>query len=110
VCNSFNLCAIFWKSDLINGTGAHKCEIARNAAPEAQECRRIGTALLRRQLTAALCWNLLLWLGINICRIIAAVAALGAISRVAVVGTSNKDRARIGNKRGELPKSCMRLR
>jgi hypothetical protein len=110
VCNSFNLCAIFWKSDLINGTGAHKCEIARNAAPEAQECRRIGTALLRRQLTAALCWALLLRLDIDIRCVIVAVIAISAISRVAVVGTSNKDRARIGNKRGELPKSCMRLR
>jgi len=70
MCNGLNLCAIFWEGDLVNRAGAHECEIARDATPEAQECGRIGTALLRCRLSAALCWTLLLWLGINICRII----------------------------------------
>jgi hypothetical protein len=109
MCNGLNLCAIFWEGDLINGTGAHKCEIARNAAPEAQECGRIGTALLRRRLTAALCWTLLLWLGINICRIIAAVAALGAISCVAVISARNQNRACVGDECAKLSESFMRL-
>jgi hypothetical protein len=110
VCNSLNLCAIFWKSDLINGTGAHKCEIARNATPEAQECSCRSAALCRCRFRTALGWALLLRLDIDIRCVIVAVIAISAISGVAVVGTSNKDRARIGNKRGELPKSCMRLR
>jgi hypothetical protein len=109
VCNSFNLCAIFWKSDLINGTGAHKCEIARNAAPEAQECGCSGTSLCRCRLAAALRWTLLLRLGINIWRIITAVIAFGIGGRVAVIGSSNENRACIGDECAKLSESCMRL-
>jgi hypothetical protein len=109
MCNGLNLCTIFWKSDLVNGTSAYECEIARNATPEAQECGCSGTALLRCRLSAAFCWTFLLRLDIDIRCVIAAVISIGAISGVAVVGTSNKDGARIGNKRAELPKSCMRL-
>jgi hypothetical protein len=109
MCNGLNLCAIFWEGDLVNRAGAHECEIARDATPEAQECSRIGTTLFRCRLSAALCWTLLLRFGINICRIITAVAALGAISRVAVIGSSNENRACIGDERAKLPESCMRL-
>jgi hypothetical protein len=95
MCNSLNLCAIFWKSDLVNGTSAYECEVARNAAPEAQECGCSGTSLRRCWFGAALCWTLLLRLGINIWRIITTVAALGAIS--GVVSASNQNRACVGN-------------
>jgi len=109
VCNGLNLCAIFWEGDLINGTGAHKRKVTRNTTPEAQECSCSGAALCRCRFRAALRWALLLRLRINIWCVITAVVALGTIGGVAVVGTSNKDGARIGNKRAELPKSCMRL-
>jgi len=109
MCNGLNLCTIFWEGDLVNGASAHECEIARNAAPEAQECGCSGTSLRRCWLGAALRWTLLLRLDIDIRCVIAAVISIGAISGVAVVGTSNKDGARIGNKRAELPKPCMRL-
>jgi hypothetical protein len=109
MCNGLNLCTIFWKSDLVNGTSAYECEIARNATPEAQECGCSGTALLRCRLSAAFCWTFLLRLGINICRIIIAVAALGAIRCVAIVSASNENRACIGDERTKLSKSCMRL-
>ena len=35
MCNRLNLGAIFRERDLINRTGAHECEIARDATPEA---------------------------------------------------------------------------
>jgi len=110
MCNGLNLCTIFWEGDLVNGASAHECEIARNAAPEAQECGCSGTSLRRCWLGAALRWALLLRLGINIWRIITTVAALGTISRVAVVSASNENGARIGDERAKLPESCMRLR
>jgi hypothetical protein len=110
VCNGLNLCAIFWEGDLINGTGTHKRKVTRNTTPEAQECSCRSAALRRCWLGAALCWALLLRLGINIWRVITAVISIGAISGVAIVSASNKDGTRIGNKRAELPKSCMRLR
>jgi hypothetical protein len=97
MCNSLNLCAIFWKSDLVNGTSAYECEIARNAAPEAQECGCSGTSLRRCWLGAAPCWTLLLRLGINIWHVIIAFATLGAISRVTIVSASNQNRACVGN-------------
>jgi hypothetical protein len=109
MCNGLNLCAIFWECDLINSASAYECEIARNATPEAQECGCSGTALLRCRLSAAFCWTFLLRLGINICRIIIAVAALGAIRCVAIVSASNENRACIGDERTKLSKSCMRL-
>ena len=110
MCNGLNLCAIFWEGDLINGTGAHKRKITRDATPEAQECGCSGTTLCRCWFGAALRWALLLRLDIDIRCVIAAVISIGAISGVAVVGTGNKDGACIGNKRAELPKPCMRLR
>ena len=109
MCNGLNLCAIFWEGDLINGTGTHKRKVTRNTTPEAQECCCRGAALCRCRFGTALGWALLLRLRINIWRVIAAVISIGAISAVAVVGTSNKDGACIGNKRAELPKPCMRL-
>ena len=109
MCNGLNLCAIFWEGDLINGTGTHKRKVTRNTTPEAQECCCRGAALRWCRLAAALCWTLLLRLGINIWRIIAAVIALGAICSVAVVITRNENGAGVSNKRAELPKSCMRL-
>jgi hypothetical protein len=110
MCNGLNLCAIFWEGDLINGTGAYECKVACDATPEAQECSCRSAALCRCRFRTALGWALLLRLDIDIRCVIVAVIAISAISGVAVVGTSNKDRARIGNERGELPKSCMRLR
>ena len=109
MCNGLNLCAIFWEGDLINCTGAHKRKVTRNTTPEAQECCCRGAALCRCRFGTALGWALLLRLRINIWRVIAAVISIGAISGVAIVGTGNKDGARIGNKRAELPKPCMRL-
>ena len=102
MCNGLNLCAIFWKSDLVNGAGTHECEIACDATPEAQECGCSGTALCWCRLGAALYWTLLLRIGINIWRVITAVIALGAISRVTIVSASNQDRARIGDQRAKL--------
>jgi hypothetical protein len=110
MCNSLKLCAIFWESDLINGASAHECEVARDATPEAQECGCSGTSLCRCRLGAALCWTLLLRFGIAIWRIIIAVAAFGTVGRVAVVGASNENGARIGDERAKLPESGMRLR
>jgi hypothetical protein len=98
VCNRLNLGAIFWERDLIDSASAHECEIARDAAPEAQECGCSGTSLRRCRFGAALRWTLLLRLHITIWCIITAVVALGAIGGVAVVGTSNEDGACIGNK------------
>ena len=109
MCNGFNLCAIFWECDLVNGTGAHECEIARNAAPEAQECGCRIPTLCRCRLAAALRWTLLLRLGINIWRIITTVIAFGIGGRVAVIGSSNENRACIGDECTKLPESCMRL-
>jgi hypothetical protein len=107
--NGLNLCAIFREGDLVNGTGTHKRKVTRNTTPEAQECCCRGAALCRCWLGAALRWTLLLRLDIDIRCVIAAVISIGALSGVAVVGTGNKDGARIGNKRAELPKPCMRL-
>jgi hypothetical protein len=109
VCNSLNLGAIFWERDLINGTGTHKCKIARDTTPESQECGCSGATLCRCRFGAALRRAFLLRLDIDICRIIAAVIALSTISGVTVVSTSSKDGARVGNERAELPKSCMWL-
>jgi hypothetical protein len=109
VCNSLNLGAIFRERDLINGTGTHECKIARDTTPKTQECGCGGTTLCRCWLCAALRWTLLLWFCINFCRIIAAVIAISTISGVTIVSTSNKDGARVGNERAELPKSCMWL-
>lgn len=109
MCNGLNLCAIFWESDLINGASAHKRKVTRNTTPEAQECSRSSTSLRRCRFGTALRWALLLRLDIDIWRVIAAVISISTVSGFTVVGTSNKDRARIGNKRAELPKPCMRL-
>ena len=109
MCNGFNLCAIFWECDLINSAGAYECEIARNATPEAQECGCSGTSLRRCWLCATLRWTLLLRLGINIWRIITAVIAFGIGGRVAVIGSSNENRACIGDECAKLSESCMRL-
>ena len=95
--NRLNLGAIFRERDLINGTGTHECKIARDTTPKTQECGCGGTTLCRCRFGAALRWILLLRLYISIWCIITAVVALGAISGVAVVGTSNKNGARIGN-------------
>jgi hypothetical protein len=109
MCNGLNLCAIFWERDLINGTGAHKRKVTRNTTPEAQECCCRGAALCRCWLGAALRWALLLRLGINIWRIITAVIAFGIGGRVAVIGSSNENRACIGDECAKLSESCMRL-
>jgi len=109
MCNGLNLCTIFWEGDLVNGASAHECEIARNAAPEAQECGCSGTSLRRCWLGAALRWALLLRLGINIWRIITAVIAFGIGGRIAVIGSSNENRACIGDECAKLSESCMRL-
>ena len=55
MCNSLNLCTIFWESDLVSSAGTHECKVARNATPEAQECGCSGTSLRRCRLGAALC-------------------------------------------------------
>ena len=109
MCNGLNLRAIFRESDLVNGASAYECEIARNAAPEAQEFSYSGTSFCRRWFGAALRWTLLLRLGINICRIITAVIAFGTVGRVAVIGTGNENGARVSDERSKLSKSCMRL-
>jgi hypothetical protein len=109
VCNRLNLGAIFWECDLINSAGTHECKIARDAAPEPQERGCGGTTLCRCWFGAALRWTLLLRLHITIWCIITAIVAFGAISGVTVVSTGNKDGARVGNERAELPKSGMRL-
>ena len=110
MCNSLNLCAIFWEGDLVNRAGAHECKITRDATPEAQECGCSGAALCRCCFGAALRWALLLRLCISFGHIITTVVALSAISGVTVVSTSNKNGARIGDERAKLPESCMRLR
>jgi hypothetical protein len=107
--NGFNLGAIFRERDLVDRAGAYKCEIACNAAPEAQEFSYSGTSFCRRWFGAALCWTLLLRFDIAIWRVIIAVVALGTVGRVAVIGTGNKNRARIGDERAKLPKPCVRL-
>ena len=107
--NGLNLCAIFREGDLVNCTGAHKCEIARDAAPKTQECGCSIPTLCRCRLAAALRWTLLLRLGINIWRIITAVIAFGIGGRVAVIGSSNENRACIGDECAKLSESCMRL-
>ena len=101
--NRLNLGAILWERDLINRTGAYECKIARDATPEAQECGCGGTTLCRCWFGAALRWTLLLRLHITIGCIVTAVVALGTVGRVAVIGTGNKNRPRIGDERAKLP-------